>query len=90
LLGVHFALATISKTPELNLEPEEASELGAKIQRINDLYDFAVIPEKTMAWINLCMAAGAVYGPRAIAIRNRWQMEAAQKKAAHQTALQVI
>jgi hypothetical protein len=68
-------LATIAKTPELVLTEGEAKELAGAISQVNDLYDFSVISEHTMAWISLTMVAGTIYGPRFIAAGLRKKQE---------------
>lgn len=67
LLSIHYMGAALLKVPELALEEAEAKRLGAAVARINELYGGMVIPEKQMAWANLVIVAGSVYGPRFIA-----------------------
>jgi hypothetical protein len=59
------------KAPGLMLAEEEAKALGAAINRVTELYDIAIIPEKQMAWINLIVTAGGIYGPRVVAANAR-------------------
>jgi hypothetical protein len=61
-------LATFTQHEELELEADEARKLAVAIDKVNSLYDFSVIPPSAMAWTQLVMALGSVYGPRAIAI----------------------
>jgi hypothetical protein len=70
LVSLHFMGAAILKTPELQLSEDEGKKLGAAIARVNAEYGNIILPPKTAAWINLMMVGGAIYGPRAIAIRN--------------------
>lgn len=63
-------LAGITKTPELALEESEAAELATALNTVNNYYRVEVA-EKTMAWINLAMVGGMIYGSRLIAIRER-------------------
>lgn len=69
LLSLHFMAAAITSIPELQLEQKEADLLAKNVAKINELYGGIVLPEKTMAWINLGLAAGTVYGPRFVAHR---------------------
>lgn len=70
LVSLHFMGAAILKTPELQLSEDEGKKLGAAIARVNSEYGNIILPPKTAAWINLMMVGGAIYGPRAIAIKN--------------------
>ena len=63
--------AAFLKCPELILAREESEQLAIAINRVNELYDFGVIPEKAMAWIQLAMTAGTIYGPRAVSVYAR-------------------
>lgn len=75
LLSAHFLLATIAKVPEIELEEAEARKLGDALARVNALYDGIIFTEKQMAWIQLAMAGGAVYGPRLVVYRARVKQE---------------
>lgn len=63
-------LSGITKTPELALEESEASELASALNTVNSFYRVAVA-EKTIAWMNLAMVGGMIYGSRIVAIRAR-------------------
>jgi hypothetical protein len=71
LLSLHMMLAAWTKTPELTLEPEEAEKLGKAIDRVQRLYNRAILSEETSAWVNLIFACGTIYGPRYVALRNQ-------------------
>lgn len=64
-------LAALVKCPELEIAEEEAQKLGAAIKEVNDLYDTPTIPPWVLAWGNLAMVCGTVYGPRVLAISKR-------------------
>ena len=67
LLSVHFMGARLLKIPELELSEDEGKKLASAVNRVAEMYDVTVIPEKTLAWINLATIAGTIYGPRVIA-----------------------
>lgn len=75
LLSLHMMVSSVTRIEELELSAEEAEQLAVAISRVNELYDGYVIPEKAMAWINLAMAMGTVYGPRVIAYNIRRKRE---------------
>ena len=61
-------LAKLTNIEQLELDPTEAKKLGEALARVESFYTDKMISEKTMAWINLGAVAGAVYGPRIMAI----------------------
>lgn len=70
LLSCHAMLAGITKTPELAIDANEAALLGDGIAKVAILYDVTASP-KTVAWCNLAMVTGMVYGTRIMAISAR-------------------
>jgi hypothetical protein len=70
--------AAFLKTPELELEPDEAKQLAAAIAEVQKHYPMTISPE-AMAWTNLGMACAMVYGPRLYLVRNRQKEEKAQR-----------
>jgi len=64
LFSLHLGVAAIFKSPGFAITPDESEKLGDAITRVTELYDISVLPEKTIAWINLAMVAGTIYGPR--------------------------
>lgn len=72
-------LSGVSKTPELALEESEAAELATALSTVNSFYRVEVA-EKTLAWINLAMVGGMIYGSRLIAIRERRSSERPQQR----------
>jgi len=81
LLSIHLMAASIVQVKELELDEKEAQRLSAAINRVNVLYGGFILPEKQLAWINLAVTMGHVYGPRAMAYKLRMKTEAEEKKA---------
>jgi len=80
----HSMLAGITKVAELELTADESVNLASALSTVNAFYQVQVA-EKTLAWVNLAMVSGMIYGTRIIAIRERRaQMRAA--KVAQATA----
>lgn len=90
LLSAHTMLAVICKTPELALSEDESKQLADAVERVNSLYDFSVVSEEAMAWINLAMVGGSIYGPRYIAANIRKRVEKAQAQEESNTATVVV
>lgn len=67
LFSVHGLLAGISQTPELALDQAEADALASAAAEVAQHYP-VIADDKTLAWSNLAMTAGMIYGPRAFAI----------------------
>lgn len=67
-------LSGITQTPELALDISEAANLAQALDTVNKFYNVEVA-EKTIAWTNLAMVAGMIYGTRLVAIRMRRQSE---------------
>lgn len=80
LLSSHAMLAGITRTAELAIAPEEADTLARALSTVNAFYDVKVA-EKTLAWVNLAMVAGTIYGTRLVAIRVRRGNERAARAA---------
>lgn len=79
LLSLHLMGAAFLKIPELQLADEEAAKLSEAIGRVAALYDFGA-SEKTLAWINLAVCMGGVYGTRIFAYNLRIKSEAEKKR----------
>jgi hypothetical protein len=56
--------ATFIHIPELVLTENESKTLAKAIEAVTDQYDFSILPEKYMVWVNLAVCAGGIYGPR--------------------------
>lgn len=59
--------AAAFSTPELVLDPKEAETLAHAIAAVQAYYPVVIDP-KTLAWGNLVMVVGTIYGTRALAI----------------------
>lgn len=64
LMGIHSMAAAFLKVPELELDQVEAKALGDAVNKVQAEYKIPILDPKTMAWINLLMVTGGVYGPR--------------------------
>lgn len=64
-------MAAMSQTPELQISPNEAKLIADSVQKVGRHYSNSVMSEKSMDWLNLFSALGAVYIPRAFAIKMR-------------------
>jgi len=69
LLSTHAMLAALTKVEEIEIGQDEAERLGAAIARVQALYTDKILPEKVLAWGQLIMVAGSIYGPRIVASR---------------------
>lgn len=87
MLSLHTIAANLTKVPELALADEEARSIAKAVARVSEHYDIAA-SEKTLAWVNLAMIAGSVYGPRILAYELRKKAENDAKKAKLQEAQQ--
>lgn len=67
LFTLHLFAAKISKIELLEITQDEAEQLAGAITRVTELYDIAILDEKTMAWVQLAMVGSAVYGTRIMA-----------------------
>lgn len=73
ILGIHTALAAITKIPEIALSEPEAETLAKAMANVAQYYPVA-IDAKTQAWMALVMTAGTMYAPRFIAYTVRTKM----------------
>lgn len=78
LFSLHFMAEKFLKVEELQISEEESKRLSDAILRVNNLYGGLVIPEKTMAIINLATVATGIYAPRVIAHGLRKKQEKKQ------------
>jgi len=79
LFSVHLAISAIAKTPELALDQAEARELAKAAVAVQAHYE-TVIDPKILAWGQLIVVMGGVYGPRAFAIKMRLDNEKSAKR----------
>ncbi len=70
LLSCHSMLAAIVQAPELELAEAEAKALARGIETVAKHYPVELSP-KRLAWGNLTLVAGSIYGPRAILLFQR-------------------
>lgn len=75
---LHVGLASVSKTPELVLQDDEATMLAASTARVLEEFDIRPDP-KIEAIIGLVTACGIVYGPRVYMITERKKREREDK-----------
>lgn len=78
---MHAIAAGALSAPELAIDGEEAKLIAGATAEVARHYNIAP-DEKTQAWINLAMALGAVYGPRAFVMLNKPKRSAATAAAA--------
>lgn len=71
----------LTSCEELELADNEAAEIASALRGLQDYYGDSnlVIPEWVIVWGVLFIALGKIYGPRAIAIRNRIAKENTEK-----------
>lgn len=77
LYTVHFGIANMFKSEMFAITTDESEKLARAITRVTELYEVRLLPEKQMAWLNLAMALGGVYGPRIAA--SSFKKKAAKK-----------
>lgn len=81
ILGIHTMLASISRTPELELDEAESEKLAKASSNVLRHYVDLDVSQKAADWTNLFMALGAIYGPRVFAHK----MRKAKEREARQT-----
>lgn len=81
LLSLHMIVASFTGISELELADEEAKKLSHAIGRVAALYDIRA-SEQTIAWTNLVVCMGGIYGTRAFAYSLRKKTESESKGAA--------
>jgi hypothetical protein len=67
LLSTHFMLSKLLDIDELELDPSEAKRLSDAFKKVAEHYPIGFSP-KRLAWMELSIAAGTVYGPRIVTI----------------------
>lgn len=67
LFNIHGMLAVATGIEELSLAKEEANTLAKAVANVQQYYPMH-ISAKAMAWSNLVMVAGSVYGSRIVAV----------------------
>lgn len=71
---MHFGLGILLAAPELNLSDEEAAEFADAAVNVAKHYDVGA-SAKALAWTDLAMIAGSIYGARVMTIYGRVQAE---------------
>lgn len=66
MFSTHMMLSMITKTPELMLNEQEAKTLASAMEKVARHYDIGGASQKTVDWVNLVTALGAVYGTRIV------------------------
>ena len=66
LFSAHIMLSAFLNVPQLQLEEEESKKLAEATTRVTEMYDVKVLSPEALAWINLAMVAGGIYGPRLV------------------------
>lgn len=85
LLSMHLMASTFLKVPELALSDDEAKKLTTAIARVASHYDVSA-SDKSLAWVNLAMCAGGIYGTRIWAYQLRTKSEEEAKRKLQQPA----
>ena len=67
LHSLHMGMANAFKNELFAISKDEAEKLSAAITRVTELYEIRILPEKQMAWLNLAIVGGSIYGPRIMA-----------------------
>ncbi len=65
LVSLHVFAAAALKEPALALTKDEAKSLSDAVGKVAEHYPVTIDP-KTMAWVNLAMVAGGIYGTRVV------------------------
>ena len=71
---VHVGLASVTKTPELVLEEDEAKSLAMASANVLEQFDITPDPRVT-AIVGLITTCGVIYGPRVYLVRERRKAE---------------
>jgi hypothetical protein len=71
---VHVGLASVTKTPELVLDDDDAKALTGATCNVLEQFDITPNP-KVAAVIGLVTTAGMIYGPKVYMIRERKKEE---------------
>lgn len=80
LVSAHFMMSQFAGIEELQIDKSEAEMLSNAMNEVNEYYGGVIMPEWMRVWSGFAMAAGAVYGPRAMAFQIRLRKERAEGK----------
>ena len=73
-VGIHTMLAMQTKTPELQMSPEEGQQFMLAAQNVMRHYSVEAT-QQTLDWIALFSCAATIYGTRAAAVAARRSRE---------------
>lgn len=79
LYSIHLMGSNMVDAEEFSITSEEAQTLAEATTRVSQLYDIAVMGEKTAAWLGLGFTVGTIYGPRFMSLRARRRDELKEK-----------
>lgn len=71
---MHFGIGILLSAPEMNLSEDEASQFADAAVNVAKHYDVGA-SAKALAWTDLAMVAGSIYGVRVMQIYGRVQQE---------------
>lgn len=77
LFTIHLFIANFVKNEILAITKEESDQLAAAITRVTELYEIPLLSEKHMAFLNLAMVSGGIYGTRFVALSMQKKKEKA-------------
>ena len=75
---IHLGISSVTKTPELKLDDQEAEALAKSTAAVLEEFDIRPDP-KIEAIIGLITTAGMIYGPRVYMISERKKSEAVER-----------
>lgn len=81
-------LAGITKVPEFELAKDEAEKLGKSVAEVAKHYNFNATP-KQLAWFNLALCGGSIYGSRIFMYNSRVKETIKKKKNAANGTVEV-
>jgi hypothetical protein len=79
LYSIHLILSKSLKIEELELDQDEAEQLGKALARVQKEFGVGVIPPKVAALLNLAVVGGGIYVPRVVAMANNAKKNKAEK-----------
>ena len=86
LMLTHSGLAFAFRTPELEIDKQEADVLTQSLLKVSRHYPNVAMPAKTLDWMNLIGVLGACYGGRIVRIKERKKKDNAEKQAQQHAA----
>lgn len=86
---MHMMLAQAAATQEFALSEPESKALAESVRGVLAFYPTSVIDPKTIAWVNLAICAGGIYGTRILAIRARKRRKEREEKQQPQNVVPI-